>query len=396
MPRQTALPPTEKDFRAEPDPGAVHEILEAILASPLFRSSRNYSAFLRFVVDRRIEGRTEDLKERSLGVDVFGRPPSYDTSADPVVRSSASEVRKRLAQFYRDPQYSRAIRIELPLGSYIPEFRLAPAEPIQVIQPVRRFQTWQLAAAGAMTILVCAAILFRLSKNETPSETFWQPILQSPGSLLVAFGRPTVASTLSVPTDSTGQHRVEAPVPAEFINYSEAYAFGKIAALLGERHRTFRIRRLGDTTVADLLDGSSILIGGPWWLRFDWTTRLTDQWRFVLQRNESRFEIVDRKNPASRGWSTDTSVPAASRTRDFALVCRVCDPKTGNLELVVAGLTGFGTTAASEFLTDPAYLDRLGKLAPPDWKEKNLQIVLSTEIINNNSTSPTIRDTYFW
>lgn len=65
--------PQDSSIETEFNRQAVQEALESILATPLFRSSRNYTAFLRFVVDRRLEGRTEDLKERSLGVDVFGR-----------------------------------------------------------------------------------------------------------------------------------------------------------------------------------------------------------------------------------------------------------------------------------------------------------------------------------
>lgn len=392
----------EKEVRNRPveneaEREAVQDALETILATALFRGSRNYSSFLRFVVERRLEGRTEDLKERSLGVDVFGRSPSYDTSADPVVRSTASEVRKRLAQFYRDPEQSGRVRIELPLGSYVPEFRSAPERNGAEAAGGEAWRRMRPVAGIAAAVVLCAAVgIWRPWRAAPASEVFWGPVLQSPGSLLVAFGRPSEASTLAVPAAGGSGGQVEAPVPAQFVNYSEAYAFGRIAELLGEHGRTFRAQRLGDTTLADLRSGASILIGGPWWIRFDWTTRLTDQWRFVLRRDGPVAEIVDRRNPSRHEWMVDTSAPASKRTRDYALVCRVHDAKTGNLEVVIAGITGFGTTAASEFLTDPKYLDRLAALAPREWRDKDAQIVLSTEIINNNSTTATIRDAYFW
>ena len=78
---------------------------------------------LKYVVSAVIDGRGSDLKERTLGVEVFGRDPEYDTNADPVVRISASEVRKRIAQFYHENGDSAKLQIELPLGSYVPESR---------------------------------------------------------------------------------------------------------------------------------------------------------------------------------------------------------------------------------------------------------------------------------
>ena len=67
-----------------------------------------------------------DLKERTLGIAVFGREPSYDTSTDPVVRATAGEIRKRIAQYYQESGREHEIRINLSPGSYVPEFGSAP------------------------------------------------------------------------------------------------------------------------------------------------------------------------------------------------------------------------------------------------------------------------------
>ena len=79
---------------------AVQVQLERMLASPLFRNSKRYPGFLRFVVEHSLTGERDTLKERVLGVRVFGREPDYDTNDDPVVRVTAGEVRKRIAQYY--------------------------------------------------------------------------------------------------------------------------------------------------------------------------------------------------------------------------------------------------------------------------------------------------------
>src|SRR5262245_4692029 len=75
--------------------------LERLLANPLFRNSKRYPTLLRYVVERTLDGHPGELKERTLGVEVFGREPDYDTNLDPVVRITAAEIRKRLAQYYQ-------------------------------------------------------------------------------------------------------------------------------------------------------------------------------------------------------------------------------------------------------------------------------------------------------
>ena len=106
----------------EADREAIREQLERILADPLFTHSKRYPLLLRSVVERALEGRASQLKERTLGVEVFGRDPDYDTNTDPVVRITAGEIRKRIAQYYHETGRETEIRIDLPCGCYVPEF----------------------------------------------------------------------------------------------------------------------------------------------------------------------------------------------------------------------------------------------------------------------------------
>ena len=114
----------------------VEEELSAILASPHFRNSKRYPNMLRYVVEKSLNGQVDDLKERTLGVEVFGRQPDYDTNADPVVRVSAGEVRKRIAQYYHETVGERKIQIDLPTGSYVPEFRKGRSHSRPTMAPV--------------------------------------------------------------------------------------------------------------------------------------------------------------------------------------------------------------------------------------------------------------------
>ena len=119
----------------EAERNAIREQLERILASPLFKKSRRFPNLLRFVVERSLHGHAEPLKERTLGIEVFGREPDYDTNLDPVVRTTAVEIRKRIAQYYHEAGHENEIRIDFPAGSYLPEFRM-PEKPAVLAAPV--------------------------------------------------------------------------------------------------------------------------------------------------------------------------------------------------------------------------------------------------------------------
>ncbi len=100
----------------------VEEQLERMLASPLFTQSKRYAPFLRHVVEKTLDGQEDRLKERVLGSELFGRAPDYDSNNDPVVRVTAGEVRKRIAQYYDDSAHRNELRIDLPIGTYVAQF----------------------------------------------------------------------------------------------------------------------------------------------------------------------------------------------------------------------------------------------------------------------------------
>src|SRR5580658_8352623 len=104
------------------DRDAVLRELTRVLASPHFCNSKRYPALLKYIVENTRAGKSDLLKERTLGVEVFDRPATYDTNADTVVRYTAGEVRKRLQLFYHEEGRHSSIRISLPAGSYVPVF----------------------------------------------------------------------------------------------------------------------------------------------------------------------------------------------------------------------------------------------------------------------------------
>jgi TolB-like protein len=109
--------------------GLVRQHLKEVLASHAFAGSRRTQDFLRLIVEHALRGEVDSLRERMIGVEMFGRPIDYDTGSDSVVRVKATEVRKRLAQFYLEAGGKQEVRIELLSGSYMPRFVFEHSQP---------------------------------------------------------------------------------------------------------------------------------------------------------------------------------------------------------------------------------------------------------------------------
>jgi TolB-like protein/Tfp pilus assembly protein PilF len=100
----------------------VRDHLKEVARSHAFASSKRAQDFLQLIVGHALEGEVDSLRERMIGAEMFGRPVDYDTGSDSVVRVKATEVRKKLAQFYLEYEGKSPVRIELPIGSYVPRF----------------------------------------------------------------------------------------------------------------------------------------------------------------------------------------------------------------------------------------------------------------------------------
>src|SRR5947208_2114800 len=125
-----AARPTDQPGVAENREFAARAELERVLASPAFRGSRRCCRFLEYSVQHVLQGNAqEDLRERNMGIEVFHRAPDYDTAEDAIVRVTANEVRKRLAQFYQESGGGSDPVITLPPGSYAVSFRWRPPAP---------------------------------------------------------------------------------------------------------------------------------------------------------------------------------------------------------------------------------------------------------------------------
>jgi hypothetical protein len=118
---------------------ALRKHLNEIIEGKSFKGSHRSGQFLKYIVDQTIAGNFEMLKERVIGSEIFSRSPSYDTGEDAIVRVTASDVRKRLLQHYDRYGSSSEFRINLPLGSYIPEIIYEHADGAGALDVIKTY-----------------------------------------------------------------------------------------------------------------------------------------------------------------------------------------------------------------------------------------------------------------
>jgi hypothetical protein len=393
---------------------AIQAQLERILASPLFKNSRRYPNLLRYVVERTLDGHPLELKERTLGVEVFGREPDYDTNLDPVVRTTAAEIRKRLAQYYQDPAHEFDLRIDLPLGSYAAKFHAPIERPVPAISapapaspsfPVARTSSrFKLAAYSGFPALMLLILGLRFWPMHSALDRLWSPVLESANPVLLCVGqRPFTGFSATEPQSSADQTQNSATpqttlfqlyyLGSQNVALHDVMTVGNLAGLLQAKGKAYRIRGESSTTFEDLRDGPVVLIGA---FNNDWSLRLMGPRRFSFDRDGDSFWIRDLQNPSDKSLAVNYAIPYLQLTEDFALISRVLDPVTERMVVLAGGLTGYGTMAAGEFLTNPAYMETIAARAPRNWAHKNVQIVISTKVINGKSGPPNAVTAHFW
>jgi hypothetical protein len=396
---------------SEEDRKLVYEELEAMLSSYHFRSSKRYPAFLRYIVDAALDGRAADLKERTLGIEVFGRDPEYDTSVDPVVRFSASEVRKRIAQYYHENGNGCRVQIELPLGSYVPEFSMrvpAPPGPLQIVEPLappsplaeakpKAHSAWIPSVLVALILVagILIAVAYRRSQQRKApafiSSALWGPLVQSPGQVLIVVGPVRQETTVPTPQNTgaidstTGRY--------DNVSVLSAVALAHLAGVLQQHGRPYEVKEATETSLADMRDRPLILIGA---INNTWTMDIVSNLRYRFAYDGRFAKILDSRNPQSAPWSVDLAEPAPTVTTDYAIVARFHDPTTEGPVMVVAGLGPNGTETASEFVNSPQYMEQLAQKAPAGWEKKNLELVLRLQVIGSRAGPPAIIAANVW
>jgi hypothetical protein len=380
---------------AEERAAKVREALGRVLASHAFRKSEQCQRFLRYVVEHRAE--TDRLRERNIGIEVFGRAPDYDTAEDPIVRVRATEVRKRLSQYYGESEGEAELRFEIPAGSYRVELHWGAPKPAA---PAGGRSAWRWAAPALTLALVAAGALVWLQRRPvplSPLDRFWEPMLASPKPVLVYCGRPVVyflsrelreklwqtPGRFALDPEATIHGRDVIPVTDQFVGIGNAHTAVLLTRLFAGKRKPVDIRYADDLSFSDLRGSPSVLIGAFSNL---WTLEMQGQLRFVFEQGQGGRRIRDKKD--GRTWQLSALAPDGKTPEDYAVVSRLVDSATGQVLVSAAGITQYGTRAAGEFLTSEALLVTALAQLPGDWPRRNLQVLLHTRVYKGIPAAP--------
>jgi len=413
----------------------IREELRAILASDSFSGSKRCQDFLELVVDRALAGDHESLTERFLGARLFGRAIDYETATDSIVRVRASDVRRRLLQYYSS-RPSPAVRINLIAGGYIPEFHWSEPEnsespsslePATLTSPAAATRSPE-ASAGIIsprrllsrpsgprrTVWMIASLVcivgigifvwsqLRTSFAQTDVERFWAPILRDRAEVVICFGDTTRFWVSAKLATAIAQHPQSISIePGQFLVIrDDSLTAGNLRAalsimqMLNEHGIPNELRWPQEVQAVDLETRNTVFIGA---FNNPWTMSLNRNLRFTFEQGGTAAEPVwtIRDNTSHRIWSLAKTDPQPI-DRDFAIITRIVDPAHKRVVMSVGGLNQFGTEAAGEFLEDEAALKEFSRTAPKGWETKNIQIVLEMEVSNQRPVRPRVIGFHLW
>jgi hypothetical protein len=402
--RRSAVESVRKAASQAPD---VRQELAKIIASPAFRSSPRSQEFLQHVVEKALEGSLDDLKERIIGADLFGRAADYDTGADSIVRVVANETRRRLTEYRHDQPGESRVRIELAAGSYLPSFQIGePASTHSVSEPAgfpapSRARTFWIGAAVLALAVCCVWLAWQnrslrtqLAARVSPASDLppWSALFGKGRGIHIILADTSIGgvqnilkSRLSL-SDYVNRNYFPAgvalkPELAGFLKFlmsnqytSASYSTTaiRIAQLAQANGAPVNVSFAREMSLRTIKDGENFVILGtaranPWAQLIE--DRLNFHSEFGNSTDEPTFE-----NRAPRAGELKKYVPAnltPSLSESYGLVAFLPSVFQGGHILFVAGTSSQGTEGAGEFLTDLSRLEaELSKIglkagAPP-------------------------------
>lgn len=420
--------------------------LNEITEGPAFKGSPRSAQFLEYVIWQSAVGKIADLKERTIGIELFGRTPTYDTGEDAIVRVTASEVRKRLVQHYSGVGNASEFRISLPSGGYVPELVRAPKietdglakqlsmDESPVETPMQRFASserpnnktsadwkhWLLPISGiiALTVGIALTIVNRPGLTASSGKRFgsygaapWATLFDGTRRVLVVASDPNIEeiqrmshSSLSL-SDYANQSYLPPGAstlsPAEIgfmkdilrgnkISSFDGSIIANLASLMTPGHNRILVKTARDLRAKDIqTDENLVFLGSPrsnpWTSMFDPVL----DFQFAFDTRTQR-EFIRNVHPG-KGESNEY-VPTAGGfdTGDsFALIGVFHNPGYGGRVLIIAGASGEGTEAAGDLVADPARWAatlqscRIAK----DASRQSLQVLLHLETMAGSSST---------
>jgi len=371
-----------------PHQDEVRAALRRLNESAVFHSAKRAQEFLTYVVEQTLAGRLDHLKERCIGAALFGRKPDYDTGGDAIVRSTANDVRKRLARYYTEEGLKEIVVFELRTGSYVPDIHRGAVHtsdtPLiqRVVSPLApRSSSWRLAAIAGWSAVAIILLWFsiapsrvRFSDRKVLRSLPWVAMFQGdqtpqlimadgglwalrklhpfPRSLEEYIDRRFLQPLPGVPPElDTAWRRI---APSMLTSVADARIAAEFSRLANSAGRNAVIRFAREVQLADLRRGDNlILLGGE--LSNPWTELFQDQLDFQLRFDLSQEKHVVQTRRPGPGDPTDlsSSIPTGATGEAYGVVALVHGLNSVGRVLIIAGTNTEGTGLAGEFAFNP-------------------------------------------
>lgn len=402
---------------------------QRLVASVHFSRSPLLSRFLLFIVSETITGHEEGITEHRIGVEVFDRPASYRTIEDNIVRNYARQLRKRLADYYADEGAHETMRIDIPLGGYVPAFHSGtPADPEAVsaktlaaetadteprLAPASHPRSRNLAVTIALLVLYTAAIAcatwfvkgaLQQPKGQTAATSpLWHALLDGPlntyivpsdagYNLLDDISNKTMAladyingAYNTVPLPALDEHSARDMRSQQFTSYVALQAIMAIGRMPGFRPGQDIVRFPRNLHLEDLQNSNVILLGSedsnPWTS----IAQKSANFRILSRQGMQGAEIVNEQ-PRAGEQASYVSHWNDPEHETFALIQYLKNLNgTGHI-LIVQGLDVAGTQAAADALLHPKAIAPILKQArQPNGQFRSFEILLRTTSIASSA-----------
>ena len=347
-----------------------------MLNGATFARSAQLRAFLKYICEMEMAGRTAQLNEYEIAVEVLGRRKDVDLTDDSSVRNRAYELRQRLEKHYAAEQPQASVRIEIPRGGYVPAFvrQTAPVParvtPEVVAGRVRRLPWFQVAVVATVGAVCAAAGWWAGSAGQKPRpaavlEAAWGPLAEPGGDMLISIAKnlhllirphvPPRASRMAVPRELYPLFVLTRPLSDSETLYMEpaqlSIPLGELsaAATLASTRTAFgggyQILPEAEAPLTALLGRNGVLFGTPVNSKAATVLLRTVPLTIGFTANDE-FAVIDQRKPPGQGvlYTPSGSDPGPATQYGLLTVLTGTD-HTGKPRRTLQ-LSGTGTSAA--------------------------------------------------
>lgn len=413
--------------------------LRAVLDSPYFSKSKRYPALLEFVVRAALDEHSTPLKERTVGVEIFGRPMDYDTGSDSTVRMAMGEVRKRMAAYFSEHPEAQTL-IDIPVGGYRAEFHFrseqlnegiasesrirksidagsqnptadkskvrtgevdAPSSVPEQDKTPRRWTPLRRLALTALLVLIVAGTGWWYHLNDRRRREFWWPVLRNNQPALIVVGKMNAPAAASAAGVQPVTPALESGLTSSMA-VNDAIVTAQICSTFREYGLDCKITQAASASVADLLGKSVVAVGAfnnPWTLRVLAPLPYQFQAKTMAQPVEQTVRSIIEHRPngdITLGSVVNSDDPSAEFSKDYAIIARFHSDITDGMAVVVAGLGIPGTTSAGQIVASPEKLQEILSLAPKGWNGNNFEAVIQVDVVMGGTGHVQVIASRFW